>query len=127
MQRAQALRRHRGLVCSAGPFRQACDYLKKYSGHMNYAACKRQALPIGSGVTEAACKTIFGARFKQSGMRWKEQHAQHILHLRLILKSQLWDAVRTAALSDYTPPKTLDPTPIPRQIPLKPLKCLLPR
>ena len=27
--------------------------------------------PIGSGVTEAACKTIFTQRFKRSGMKWK--------------------------------------------------------
>lgn len=126
VQRALALRRHRGLRSAAGSFRQACDYLKKYAGHMLYAANKRQGLPIGSGVTEAACKTIFGARFKQSGMRWKEQHAQHILHLRLILKSQIWDAVRSAALADYTPPETATPTPITRQPPPKPLKYPLP-
>jgi hypothetical protein len=80
---------------------------------MPYAANQRQGLPIGSGVTEAACKTIFGARFKQSGMRWKEEHAQHVLHLRLILKSQIWDAVRRAALADYTPPETATPPPSP--------------
>ena len=28
-------------------------------------------LPIGSGVTEAACKTVFTQRLKQSGMRWE--------------------------------------------------------
>jgi hypothetical protein len=72
-----ALRRHRGLRSAAGSFRQACDYLKKYAGHMPNAANQRQGQPLGSGVTEAACKTIFGARFQRSGRRWKEPHAQH--------------------------------------------------
>jgi hypothetical protein len=126
VQRAKALRRHRGLRCSAKAFRGACDYLKKYAPHMNYAACQRRKLPIGSGVTEAACKTIFGARFKQSGMRWGEEHSQRILHLRLIHKSQLWDTVRITALAAYTPPDTLNPTPNPRSTPQKRLTCLLP-
>lgn len=126
VQRAKALRRHRGLCCSANAFRGACDYLKKYSPHMNYAACQRQKLPIGSGITEAACKTIFAARFKLSGMRWGEEHSRHILHLRLIHKSGIWTAVRTAALAAYTPPDTLNPTPNPRPTPQKQLKCLLP-
>jgi hypothetical protein len=93
---------------------------------MDYAACQRLKLPIGSGVTEAACKTIFGARFKQSGMRWGDEHSRHILHLRLIHKSKLWDAIRTAALAAYTPPKTLNPTPNFPTAPQKRLKCLLP-
>ena len=31
---------------------------------MAYAACKRRCLPIGSGVTEAAWKTVFAERPK---------------------------------------------------------------
>lgn len=126
VQRAKALRRQRGLSCSAKAFHGACDYLKKYSPHMDYAACQRLKLPIGSGITEAACKTIFNARFKQSGMRWGEEHPHHILHLRLIHKSQLWKQVRTAALATYTPPETLNPTPNSRATPQKRLECLLP-
>ena len=127
VQRAKTLRRHRGLRCSAKAFRGACDYLKKYSPHMDYAACQRLKLPIGSGITEAACKTIFGARFKLSGMRWGEEHSLHILHLRLIHKSQLWTNVRTAALAAYTPHETLNPTPKSRTTPQKRLKCWLPK
>ncbi len=55
------------------------NYLKKYRQHMNYAASRRRKLPIGSGVTEAACKTILGYRFKQSGMRWTSEQGQHVL------------------------------------------------
>jgi hypothetical protein len=48
---------------------------------------RHHCLPIGSGVTEAACKMIFGYRFKQSGMRWKGEQGQRVLELRVILKS----------------------------------------
>ena len=38
-------------------------YLKKYRRWMDYHGYRRVALSIGSGVTEAACKTIFDYRF----------------------------------------------------------------
>jgi hypothetical protein len=60
-------------------------------------------LPIGSGVTEAACKTIVNYRFKQSGMRWHYVTGQHILDLRVLLKSGVWRRVYCAALSSYIP------------------------
>jgi hypothetical protein len=103
VQRAQALRRHRGLVRTRKEFDAALSYLKKYARHMDYAAARRRGLPIGSGVTEAACKTIFGCRFKQSGMRWTKGHGQHVLDLRVILKSGVWDTCRRRSLSDHTP------------------------
>jgi hypothetical protein len=44
-------------------------------------------LPIGSGVTEAACKTIYTQRMKLSGMRWDKEGAQRVLNLRVVLLS----------------------------------------
>ena len=44
---------------------------------------RRTGLPIGSGVTEAACKTVFTQRFKESGMSWGIEGGQVILTLRL--------------------------------------------
>ncbi|MDE0124476.1 MAG: ISKra4 family transposase, partial [Bryobacterales bacterium] len=41
-----------------------------------------QGLQIGSGVVEAGCKSVAGARLKQSGMRWTKDGAQGILALR---------------------------------------------
>lgn len=41
--------------------------------------------PIGSGVTEAACKTLVKQRLCRAGMRWTEDGAQTILSLRALL------------------------------------------
>jgi hypothetical protein len=49
---------------------------------MNYYVMVQQALPIGSGVTEAACKMIVKQRLCQSGMKWNEKGASIILSLR---------------------------------------------
>ena len=109
VQRAQATRRHRGLHGSRKEFDTALQYLKKYASHMDYASARRRGLPIGSGVTEAACKTIVGYRFKQSGMRWKREHGQHVLDLRVILKSGVWAACRTHWLTNCTPIEAVTP------------------
>jgi hypothetical protein len=91
------LRRH---VQSA--FRTAYNYLRQRSQHMHYADCRRVGLPIGSGITEAACKTIFTQRLKLSGMRWKRQGAQVILNLRVILLSGIWQQTYHAMLQSHT-------------------------
>ena len=43
-------------------FNRAYDYLRVRTEHMQYAAFRSKGLPIGSGVTEAACKTVFTQR-----------------------------------------------------------------
>ena len=43
--------------------------------------------PIGSGVTEAACKTLVKQRLCGSGMPWTRRGAQTVLTLRAILLS----------------------------------------
>ena len=54
---------------------------------------RRDHLPIGSGVTEAACKTVFTQRMKQSGMTWKAEGGQWIVNLRVIHLSGVWSEV----------------------------------
>jgi len=75
-------------------------YFQNNIGHsrMNYAEQLVAKQPIGSGVTEAACKTIVKQRLCQSGMRWKEKGAAVILSLRTLIKStgrwqQFWRKV----------------------------------
>ena len=54
---------------------------------------RRLGIPLGSGVTEAACKTVYTQRLKLSGMRWQKAGAQTILTLRVILLSGVWEQV----------------------------------
>jgi hypothetical protein len=68
---------------------------------MCYAQCRRLGVPIGSGVTEAACKTVYTQRLKLSGMHWKKTGAQTILTLRVILLSGVWSQVFEQVLKDF--------------------------
>ncbi len=74
----------------AAEFRKAYQYIRRRTQFMHYHEYKRLNLPIGSGVTEAACKTIVTQRLKLSGMRWMKRGAQTILNLRVVLLSGIW-------------------------------------
>jgi len=57
-------------------------YFDKNKDRMRYPAFRAQGLFIGSGVIEAGCKTLIGARLKQSGMFWSVDGANAIIALR---------------------------------------------
>jgi len=61
--------------------RQCAAYFRKHRHRMQYASLVKRGLPIGSGVVEAACKTLVAQRLKLSGMRWG-RGAQAILTAR---------------------------------------------
>jgi hypothetical protein len=60
---------------------------------MNYAIYVEAGYPIGSGPVEAACKTIVKERMCRSGMRWNRTSGGNILNLRVLTKSNQWDAM----------------------------------
>lgn len=66
----------------------ALNYFQNNIPRMQYGSFRRKGYFIGSGVVEAGCKTVFGARCKQSGMRWSKPGAQNILALRCIHASR---------------------------------------
>lgn len=66
-------------------------YFRKRRHRMRYAEMKAQGLPIGTGVIEAACKTLVTQRLKQSGMRWGQEGGQAILNLRGWAQSERFD------------------------------------
>ena len=61
---------------------------RKRNGHLSYKELLDDNLPIGSGVVEAACKTLVAQRMKCSGMSWRE--GQGILTLRSLIQSDRW-------------------------------------
>jgi len=104
---AAAVRRKRKLTRQEQKeYRKGYDYLRKYLKFMDYAGYRRQGLAIGSGVTEAACKTVFTQRLKQSGMTWYVEGGQVIVDLRVILLSGVWAEVHSAYLAAKAYPQT---------------------
>lgn len=66
----------------------AVRYFRKNTSRMTYAlqvSCNR---PIGSGVTEAACKVIIKQRLCCSGMKWKTHGASAVISLRCMHETQ---------------------------------------
>lgn len=71
---------------------KAAAYFRQHREKMEYADYRIDHLPIGSGVTEAACKTLVKHRLCAAGMKWKEHGAAIILSLRaLVLTDQRWE------------------------------------
>ena len=68
------------------------NYFRNNRHRMHYAAAGANHLPIGSGVTEAACKTLVTQRLKCSGMRWRTKGGQGILTIRGLIQSHRFDS-----------------------------------
>jgi Uncharacterised protein family (UPF0236) len=66
----------------AEKIRTAADYFERNAERMRYPKFRRQHLFVGSGVIEAGCRTVVGARLKRSGMFWTVRGANAILALR---------------------------------------------
>ncbi|HEY3353166.1 MAG TPA: hypothetical protein VGQ83_07970 [Polyangia bacterium] len=65
-------------------------YFRNQRGRMDSARYQRLGLPIGSGVVEAACKTLAAQRMKRSGMNWGDGK-QPILTIRSLQQSDRWE------------------------------------
>jgi hypothetical protein len=63
-------------------FQSAVTYLRNQKGRMKYSYSVERNWPIGSGVTEAACKTLIKHRLCKSGSRWKDDGALAVLSIR---------------------------------------------
>jgi len=64
----------------------------KEAGRMRWATMTRHNQPIGSGLIEAACKTLVTERMKRSGMSWLPKGGQAILTFRALHQSSRMDA-----------------------------------
>jgi hypothetical protein len=61
---------------------KAVAYFETNAHRMRYAHYRKHGMFIGSGVVEAGCKSVLGARLKQSGMHWTTRGASAITTLR---------------------------------------------
>lgn len=85
-------------------FWEGYRYLRRHAPWMRYAQYRRQGLPIGSGVTEAACKTVFAERLKRSGMTWGREGGQVIVDLRVLVLSGVWQETHRSYLGSRPQP-----------------------
>lgn len=63
---------------------QNWGYLQHNKKRMNYVGARRAGFPIGSGVTEGACKSVISSRFKRSGQRWSTSGSSCCLYARTL-------------------------------------------
>jgi hypothetical protein len=87
----RAARYRRSLIKEHRDIESEIKYLQHNRKRMNYFKLRQKKLPIGSGVVEAACKNLIGARMKKSGMRWSIDGGQTVLSLRSIILSNRWE------------------------------------
>jgi hypothetical protein len=72
---------------------QKALYFENNDHMMTYPSALNDNLPIGSGVTEAACKTLVKQRLGGAGMRWTSRGAHVVLQLRAAaLTDNRWNA-----------------------------------
>jgi hypothetical protein len=75
--------------------RPAADRLVNYVSERREMICdpafQAKGWQIGSGPTEATCKTLT-ARLKGSGMRWDSDNAEAVMALEALTQSDQWDS-----------------------------------
>jgi hypothetical protein len=86
LKRLRALARERPWAKADEDVQRAITYFANQStaGRMDYAGRVAANEPIGSGVTEAACKVIVKQRLCGSGMKWTEGGSAVVLSLRAL-------------------------------------------
>jgi hypothetical protein len=98
-------------VRSRYPRRQAIHktiaYFREHRHRMRYSDLQRHFLPIGSGVVEAACKTLVSQRLKRSGMRWRVPGGQAILTFRALCQSERFERAWPLLVETYKRTVTL--------------------
>lgn len=80
---------------------QALSYLKNNRKRMGYHAAERDHLPLATGPTEAAAKSLVGVRMKRSGARYSQHGGQTVLTLLAAHKSGRFDTLWQVLCQGY--------------------------
>jgi hypothetical protein len=72
------------------PVEAAIRYFRARLPRMQYAATRRESLPIGSGNVEATCKSLVSIHMKRPGARWKHTTGEEVMQLRALQLSDRW-------------------------------------
>jgi len=72
---------------------RAVDYFTTNAQRMRYPVFRAQGMHVGSGIAEAACKTIVSTRAKRSGMRWTPEGIDALLPLRTSVLNGAYDSL----------------------------------
>jgi hypothetical protein len=76
---------------SKDKFDEHLNYFGRRTKLLGYRLIRQKKLPIGSGVTEGACKSLVGTRAKRSGQHWTQRGLTAALHLRSLDQSGRFD------------------------------------
>lgn len=89
--------------------KSAITYIARQNalGRMHYVEAQKRNYPIGTGITEAAAKTIVGTRMKRAGARFSQHGGQTVMLFRAALLSHRFDALHRELHATYTKPVRL--------------------
>lgn len=86
---------------SKDKFEEHRNYFGKRTKLLGYRLIRRKKLPIGSGATEGACKSLIGTRAKRGGQHWTQRGLTAALHLRSLEQSGRFDSFWTLFAQRY--------------------------
>lgn len=83
--------------------REAIGYIANQNalGRMQYVEAARRGYPIGTGVTEAAAKTVVGSRMKRAGARFSQHGGQTVMLFRTAILSRRFEALHRELGATY--------------------------
>jgi hypothetical protein len=89
----QALKPHlepEGTAEEEAPARNAYRYLTNRLDCLDYPLALALGLPIGSGMIESGHRHVIHARLKKAGAAWLRDHADQLVHLRVLRANRQW-------------------------------------
>lgn len=74
-----------------GALDRLAGYLEERDGQLDYAAARKEGLPLGSGAVEGGHRSVIQARMKLPGAWWKEETVNPMLALRTLRANDEWE------------------------------------